>query len=144
VPVPFSLFLKFCKSNDLYINDSEYLYYKHDYHGLPDSPLPVCYDAQYSASDGSYHVLLEDLSQSHYSNKDIRPTPEHALTVASELARLHAFKWETKANESGIQADTVSQIYAFIEHVSKGLKPLSKNLDDEVPPHWLAGVPCGR
>jgi hypothetical protein len=46
--------------------------------------------------DGSYHVLLADLSQSHYCNKDIKPTLEHALTVATELATLHAFNGKQK------------------------------------------------
>src|SRR5260370_41385057 len=130
--VPRSLFLKFCRPNDLFIKDSEYLYYTRDYEGLEDSPLPVCYDAQYSA-DGAYHVLLEDLSQTHYSNKEIRPTREHALSVATELARLHAFRWATEAKVPGLEGETISQLAAFVDHVSPGLTAILDKLAAEVP-----------
>jgi hypothetical protein len=94
--LPRSLFLKSCRGESGFVADSEYLYYTCDYVGLLNSPLPLCYDAQYSKETGDYHLLLEDLSKSHYSNKDVKPTLEHALSVAVELARLHAYcySWE--------------------------------------------------
>jgi hypothetical protein len=140
VQLPSSLFLKFCQSNDRFIKDSEYLYYKRDYDDLENSPLPVCYDAQFDAINGAYHVLLQDLSHTHYSNKGIKPTISHALSVATELARLHAFRWGKKALKLKIDTDAAPQISNFIAHVSNGLSPILKAIEKDVPHFWQATI----
>ncbi|BBM86711.1 hypothetical protein [Candidatus Uabimicrobium amorphum] len=108
---PTSFFLKICQNCAYFITDSEYDYYKKDYVDLKNAPIPVCYDAQYSES--GYHLLLEDLSATHYSNQDIEPTQQHAIELAKELARLHAFYWQ--------EDSPISAVDKYIEKTSQGL-----------------------
>lgn len=87
---PQRLFIKACTHQAHWFKASEYHYYTRDYLGLPQAPLPHCYAASMDAS-GNYTLILEDLSQSHYDNKEHPPTLEHVQAVARELARLHAY-----------------------------------------------------
>lgn len=137
---PKSLFLKFCRQDDRFINNSEYFYYKRDYLGLENAPLPKCYDAGFSDTEGSYHVLLEDLSQTHYSNQEIRPTRHHAAIVAEELAKLHAYRWGNKVSGLDTNTDTSKQIENFIAHVSKGLLPILNKIESDFPQELIKNI----
>jgi len=137
---PKSLFLKFCRQDKRFIKDSEYFYYKRDYLGLKDAPLPKCYDASFSKTEDSYHVLLENLSQTHYSNKEIRPTRHHAMSVAEELAKLHAYRWGNKVSELHTDTNTSEQIECFIEHTSTGLLPILTTVKSDLPQDWIKNI----
>ena len=121
---PKSFFLKICKYDNRFVVDSEYLYYTRDYKDLKDSPLPKCFDADYFESENSYYVLLEDLSQTHYSNKDIAPTRAHSAATAKELARLHAYRWGSKDLRGSDVAIVKTEINKYCEHISRGLLPI--------------------
>lgn len=133
---PASLFLKFCGNDGHFVKDSEYFYYKRDYDGLKEAPIPICYDAQYSDRSGAYHILLEDLSRTHYSNKEIKPTLDHALSVSTELARLHAFRWGRKSDALNIDTNADSHISTFIAHVAKNLPYILQAAGNDIPRLW--------
>ena len=73
---------------------SEVDYYVRDYVGLENAPLVRCYDAEFMPGIG-YHLLLEDLSETHADRKTVPPTLAHGLALAEALARLHAHRWES-------------------------------------------------
>lgn len=128
---PTSFFIKFCRQDDRFIVDSEYLYYTEDYKGLENAPLPKCLDAEFSKEKNSYHILLEDLSQTHYSNKDIPPTRQHTFNVTKELAKLHACRWTNKSTSLQNEIKISEQINKYIEHISNGLLPIIKSVKSE-------------
>ena len=136
ITYPKSLFLKSCRGTKGFIADSEFLYYTRDYSELIDAPIPKCYYGDFSRESGDYVLLLEDLSKTHYSNKDIRPTSDHTLTVATELARVHSYRWGKKAGEVGSLCDSEAQIQRFISEISRGLSPIMDVVKDEIPREW--------
>lgn len=108
---PTSFFLKICKNCEYFITDSEYNYYQKDYIALKNAPIPICYDAQYD--NNGYHLLLQDLSSTHYCNQDIEPTQLHARELAQELACLHAHYWQKDL--------PISSLRNYIQKVQHGL-----------------------
>ena len=121
--LPATLILKICTGGDLFIGDSEVNYYARDYVNLANAPIPRCYDAQYSAENGSYHILMEDLTDTHV--KDREPSLEYGVAVARSLASLHAHGWGMERLKTlGQCIPGVNKIDQFINHVRKGLNPL--------------------
>jgi hypothetical protein len=95
--LPRKLFLKICGDESSgQFGPSEVRYYTHDYADAPDAPLPQCFGAAFEPETQRYHVLLEDLSDTH------RPCMErgwggelrglagegHARALATSLAKL--------------------------------------------------------
>ncbi len=81
-----ALRLKLCLGRGF--GPSEVHYYRRDYVDLPDAPLVRCHDAAFEPGVG-YHVLLDDLTNTHRNRRDIEPTRAYALALAAALARLH-------------------------------------------------------
>ena len=81
-----ALRLKLCVGNTF--GSSEVEFYTRDYVELEKAPLVRCYDAQFAPGVG-YHILLEDLSETHHNRKDTPPTLEYGLAVAEALGRMH-------------------------------------------------------
>ncbi len=73
---PQSLILKTVEAGTGFVNDSEVNYYARDYLRLADAPIPNCY-AAHAADDGSYSILMEDLSDTH--EKDTKLNLEFGL-----------------------------------------------------------------
>ena len=73
---------------------SEVDYYARDYVGLENAPLVRCYDAQFDPVAG-YHLLLDDLSDTHADRRGVAPTLKHSLAIAEALGRMHAHHWES-------------------------------------------------
>jgi thiamine kinase-like enzyme len=61
---------------------------------MPDPPAVPCYHAAYDSESGAYHLLLEDVSETHRTvhpeEPALRRDMEHILDA---LARLHAYWW---------------------------------------------------
>ena len=93
---PSRLFLKIVRSDpddEEAFGDSEVTYYTRDYVDVPDAPLIRCHDAAYSAADHGYHLLLDDVADTHVEATDRPPTLEYALALADGLAAMHARWW---------------------------------------------------
>jgi Phosphotransferase enzyme family len=98
---------------------SEVDYYTRDYLGMLDAPLVKCFDAQYEHGVG-YHLLLEDLAQTHIDNKLLAPSPSYGLAVAEALGRLHRHHWCTQA------APDRSVLDRYFDEVRPGLLPMEQ------------------
>src|SRR5829696_8599811 len=56
--------------------NSEVTYYTQDYEDINNSPLLRCYSANYSKELGRYHILLDDVSETHIASAEKEPTLE--------------------------------------------------------------------
>jgi len=90
--LPTRLFLKLVNTNSgkETFDSSEVTYYTRDYADVEDTPLVRCYHAVFSGELKCYHVLLDDLSETHIVAADKLPTLEYGLALADGLAAMHA------------------------------------------------------
>ena len=65
--MPTKLFLKLVNTDmgDEFFGASEVHFYARDYVGVPDVPILHAYDALYSDELSRYHILMDDLSDTH-------------------------------------------------------------------------------
>lgn len=62
---------------------------------MKDPPFIRCFDAAYSTESGTYYLLLDDLSETHFQPESPLPPSKIQSESAVEcLAQLHAFWWE--------------------------------------------------
>src|SRR5262249_57745687 len=78
---------------DCAFGPSEVTYYTRDYVDVEDALLVRCYDAAYSEAKQRYHLLLDDLSETHCAAYRKMPTLTHGLALAEGLAAMHARWW---------------------------------------------------
>lgn len=57
--------------------------------------VPRCYSAAYSAETDAFHLLLEDLTDSHFQTEwPVPPLQQHCEQAIDCLANIHAFWWD--------------------------------------------------
>lgn len=62
---------------------------------MPDPPVVRCFDAVYEPESGSSHLLLEDLSDTHFQPElPVPPSLRHCEMCVETLAEFHAFWWQ--------------------------------------------------
>lgn len=95
---PARLFLKFSKPKHPVSTPErgwEVLFYRFV---APRTPAPLlrCYDAAFSPEQGKLHLLLEDVSDTHYSEppSQLPPTRKNCELIVQALADIHAAWWE--------------------------------------------------
>jgi Phosphotransferase enzyme family len=98
---------------------SEIDYYTRDYLSMLDAPLVQCFDAQYEPGVG-YHLLLEDLAETHVDNKLIQPSLSFGFAVAEALGRLHRHHWCTQP------VPDRSALDRYFDEVRPGLLPMER------------------
>ncbi|MDP6493849.1 MAG: phosphotransferase [Dehalococcoidia bacterium] len=96
---PPSLFLKMVQTE--VFGPSEVDYYVKDYVALPDAPIPRCYDAAHSEAPRRYHILMQDLTETHCAVYDRTVTRGYALALAEACAALHAHWWGADRLQTG-------------------------------------------
>jgi ecdysteroid kinase len=137
--LPEKLFLKLV-STDLGVesfDDSEVRYYTRDYVGLTDVPLIRCYEAAYSTEKRRYHLLLEDLSESHIEAALKPPTLDYALALAEGLAAMHAAWWGAdRLVEGGAPIHTTEFIRRFVDIAEPGVAHILGQFTPHLEPHW--------
>jgi hypothetical protein len=134
--LPARLFLKLCSGSGVF-GPSEVLYYTRDYAGLADAPLLRCFDAKYQDAPRAYHLLLEDVSDSHTANWERAPALPYGLALAASLAKLHAHLWgEPRFTPLGYNVPTAAFIEQFVAQSQPGLEVLFCELGDELPAQW--------
>ena len=70
---------------------------------MQDPPLPRCYAAAFSAETRSAHLLLEDLSVTHFQPPSpLPPSEAHCQQAVECLAKVHSFWWEHPRLGAGI------------------------------------------
>ena len=70
------LFLKMVNADfgDQSFDASEVMYYRRDHVDVADAPLLPCYDAHYSEELKCYHILLDDVSETHITAAEKVPS----------------------------------------------------------------------
>lgn len=62
---------------------------------MSDPPVVRCFDAVYSTDSNRSHLLLEDLSDTHYQPElPLPPSKRHCQLCVETLAQFHSFWWE--------------------------------------------------
>jgi hypothetical protein len=70
---------------------NEVEYYTRYFEGLADAPLVHCHHAAADATH--YHLLLDDLADTHRNQFDVVPTERYGRAFVEAVARLHAHRW---------------------------------------------------
>ena len=137
---PARLFLKLVRTHlddDESFSDSEVRYYTSDYIDVPDAPLVRCHDAAYSALDRRYHLLLDDVSDTHVEATDRPPTLEYALALADGLAAMHARWWGAeRLAEAGQPIHDAAHVKRFVDIAAPGVPHVLGYCTSELAAHW--------
>ena len=114
--LPQRLFLKMVNAHleDGFFSPSEVHYYTRDFIGVEGVPLVRCYSAVFSGELQRYHVLLDDLSESHIEAEEKTPTIEYGLALAEGLAVMHARWWGAQRFKKGERQCTVPSIFGVL------------------------------
>jgi hypothetical protein len=137
--MPQKLFLKTVDvdQGDEFFGASEVNYYIRDYVGVEGVPFPGVYDAAYSEALGRYHVLMDDLSDTHDMACSKTPMLDYCLALAEGLAAMHAHWWGRERLAAGGEpihgADVIQR---FVEIARLGVKHILDNCTDQLQPHW--------
>ena len=100
-PAPLKLRVKL--GSALVFGRSEVDYYLLNFADLADAPLVRCHHADADATH--YHLLLDDLADTHRNQDDVPVTAEYGRGLAESLARLHAHRWgRSRVDAAAIQA----------------------------------------
>jgi hypothetical protein len=138
--LPQRLFLKMVDTDTgdgEFFTDGEVTYYTRDYVDVKNAPLLRCYDAAYSKEINRYHLLLEDVSETHIEAYDKKPTLEYGLALAEELAILHARWWgKARLAEAGAGGHAAKHIQNWINIAEPGAGHILEHKSAELKPHW--------
>jgi hypothetical protein len=137
--MPQRLFLKMVDADmeEEFFGPSEVDYYTRDYVGLSGAPLPRCYDAAYSEQEQRYHLLIDDMSETHTEAWTKAPTLANGLALSEGLALMHAHWWGSQLlEEAGALAPTAEQIRRFVNIAEPGAGHIIKRFSTELEPHW--------
>lgn len=130
---PRTLFLKLSRPERLPLTASEVEYYTKIVAQTPFKVTPVCYSAEFDSEKSAYHILLEDVSQTHSGlSLSYPPTPDHALQMACTLARLHAHWWNSPALNTVSDFPTSEIIDRYVNYCLVGLSPMLDFLGDRL------------
>ena len=137
--MPKRLFLKLvnCDLDDESFGDSEVKYYTHDYVDVENVPLIGCYDAAYSDELMRYHILLDDVSETHIVASEKPVTLEYGLALAEGLAVLHARWWGARGLiEAGEPIHNAKHIEQFVDISERGVDPILGRVPNDLEAHW--------
>jgi hypothetical protein len=79
-----------------YTNRHEVAFYRNAAPALPDRLVPRCFEAVEATDTSAWHLLLEDLTDSHFIATEwpLPPTLEQCESIVQAQARLHAASWD--------------------------------------------------
>lgn len=138
---PRRLFLKLVNTDldDEFFGPSEVTYYTRDYLGVEGAPLLRCYDAQFSEAQQRYHLLLDDVSDTHVVAREKTPTLAHGRALAEGLAALHARWWGAeRLAEAAAPIHSPAHIRRFVAIAEPGADHIITYLTGEMEAHWPA------
>lgn len=141
---PPRLFLKMVNTDagdGEFFGPSEVTYYTRDYVDVDNAPLLRCYDGQYSEALQRYHLLLQDVSQTHVKAGEKEPTLAYGLALAEALATLHARWWGAqRLEEAKAPVHDPGHIRRFVAIAEPGAANIVEQLSHELEPHWPAAM----
>jgi len=140
VDAPVRLFLKMTKDGldpDLarFIGRGEVGFCRNVAPEMNDAPVPRCYDAVCDEAIGRYHVLLEDLAETHriLTEWPLPPTLEQCQQIVDTYARFHAAWWDDPrlGNGIGTLLDVDRYVGRFAESFVRFVDHLGDRLSNE-------------
>lgn len=140
---PAKLFLKLVRLDmeDEFFGPSEVNYYRRDYVGIRHAPIPHTYDAVYSEAQGCYHILMDDLSDTHVTAHNRTPTMDYGRALAEGLATLHAHWWgQTRLLEIDESRPDAQAIQQFTTISKLGASLIIDACADELKAHWIEAI----
>jgi hypothetical protein len=140
---PIKLFLKMVTTDmeDEFFGVSEVNYYTRDYINLKSAPLPRTYHAAYSEAQRCYHILMEDVSETHVTAGTKPPTLEYGLALVEAFAVMHSYWWGQ--NRLRMLNETIPDEYAiqrFVEMGRSGAEHILHACGDELKLHWAKAI----
>lgn len=130
---PKTLFLKLSRPERLPLTASEVEYYTKICAQTPLKITPKCYSAEFDPEKGAYHILLEDVSETHSGlSLAYPPKTTHALQMVKTLARLHAYWWEKPILNTVCELQTEAVIQRYVNTCIPGIQPMFDFLDDRL------------
>lgn len=108
---------------------------------FPENPVPIpyCYDAAYDETNGQSHLLMSDLSETHFQRPlPLPPSNRHCELIMDSLAQLHAFWWGhpllgnglgaryTQEEDDQSRARFEKTLPDFLDYLGDGLLPQHK------------------
>ncbi|GGI28914.1 aminoglycoside phosphotransferase family protein [Bradyrhizobium guangdongense] len=105
---------------------------------MPPGIVPRCFDGRFDAESGSWHLLLEDLTDSHElaTVPTLPPSREQSMAIVTTLARMHAAWWnhpdlgETVGTWSSIE-DSAARMETFAGHYDRFADEIGDRLSEE-------------
>ena len=104
---------------------------------LSNQVVPRCFDAQWDPTSGAWHLILEDLSDSHYiaTQWPLPPTHAQCQTILTARARLHAAWWDDArlgvSVGERIDDDGLEQ---YLRRLERHFAALVDSMGDSLPP----------
>src|SRR5215475_8153405 len=79
-----------------YANSNEIAFYRDVAPALPKQLVPGCFEVVAAADSTTWHLLLEDLTESHFIATEwpLPPTTSQCESIVQLLARFHAAWWD--------------------------------------------------
>lgn len=136
---PEHLLLKLCSGEGGVFGPAEVMYYTRDYAGLVGGPVARCFDAAFEGAPRRYHVLLEDLSATHFNADHVTPDERYAMALAEAFAALHAHRWgEQRLRAIGLAPPAFEDFARYVAHVRQGLEPMLASVGRRLGARWSA------
>jgi thiamine kinase-like enzyme len=97
-------------------------------------PSATCYDAAFSPDTGKSHMLLADLSETHFQTDwPLPPTKPHYEAVIDSLAKFHAVWWDhPQLGNSVGKFPTSDSIDEYVQSMEKKFAGFVEFLDDRL------------
>src|SRR5215813_900153 len=134
VSLPSQFFLKLSRNDLSEANSKEVEFYNNLAREIDGPPLVRCYDAAYTNESGSSHLLLEDLSATHFQPESPQPpAPSYCELAVASLAELHAIWWEHP--QLGKQIGGLfseEQLDLFLRELENNIRSFIDFLSDEL------------
>jgi hypothetical protein len=141
---PTRLFLKLDGPNTL-AGDREVVFYNTIAAAMADPPVLPCYDAAYDAATRSCHLLMDDVSETHFMMEREAPsTQADAERMIDVLAEVHAYWWEhprlegiARVDQEFIQGREDERFPGFVDFMGDRLSVQRRRIYERV----LASLP---
>ena len=134
---PTKLFFKLCDPGNNSFGNSEIVYYTTIAAEISHPPIPHCYHSAYLKEQGKYHLLLEDLSDSHAPNRNVKPTRERATKTIAAMAQLHASWWNHPKLSLVGEFPNRSKLEKYVSFAQRGLAPMLDDGGAGLSQEWL-------
>ena len=111
----------------------EVAFYRQVAVSTPDGMLLRCYDTHADAETGTWHLLLEDLTDSHRvaTSWPLPPTFEHAEAIVRTQAHFHAAWW----NDRRLCTSIGTRGEPSFEKMAEQFSNFARDFGDRLPAH---------